>query len=299
MAEANARRGGRRRARAWLLSAAVAAVLAGMSAGSVALANPTTTPTSPSAPPQGGGTHDGPGPSLTVPPTAQRGTTITVSGDNWVCSGALTLTTSWSSTTTAQVSNHSFKTGLAVSEQAPLGAQTITATCSTGTVKTTSPGINSDCCGDTLSRSAAITIQAARTNPVRTSPPTAVPGVNGGTTSQIEVPPPPPSPTSTSAEGRGPTLNLSIPAVIGVVVVAGIGLVYLIARHGRRAGPEPTYRQPPQRTAPHQPTVRVSVSPDTQPRTGIREVGRAADPPTVHVRMHVGAPEVLVKEIPR
>ncbi|MFE5286841.1 hypothetical protein ACFRAQ_17895 [Nocardia sp. NPDC056611] len=389
----------RRFAAAWLLAAsAVVAAVLGMSTGPVAIAAPTTTPTTPSTPPPtGGGTHDGLGPSLTVPATARRGTTITVSGDNWVCGGALTLTTSWSSTTTTQVSNNSFSTSLPVTEQAALGAQSVTATCSTAVVKTSVPNINGGCCGaDTLTRTKPITIEAAPVDPPDLQvPPTATPGGsitvmgtgwpctsvqlsaywsdspatqtvsvskgafstsvsvpsqavagnrkvqaacvgspsatqsasvkvlaspggnngnqggnngnNGGTTSEVEIPPPaqPQPPTSTSAEGRDPIPLVSIPAALGVIAVIAIAVVALIARRGRPAAPETLLPQPPpsprspHRQPPHQPTVRVSVSPDLAPRTSIREIPRAAAPPTVHVRMHIGAPEVLVRELLR
>ncbi|MGW4534895.1 hypothetical protein ACWEOI_28510 [Nocardia sp. NPDC004340] len=273
---------------------AVVAVLLCVGTGSVAIAAPTTTPSSPSVPPQGGGTHDGPGPSLIVPATARRGTTISVSGDNWVCTSDLTLTTSWSSSATTKVTNYSFTTRLAISDHVPLGPQTVTATCTYVNVRTTAPGYAAPCCSDTITRSAPITIQAAHVDPPVPNGPTG--GNHGGTPPQVEIAPPP---SSTDAGGPESTPPVVPAAVIGVVAVAGIALTSVIVRRRRSAAPQQLYRQPPHRAPARQPTVRVSVSPDMNPQTGIREIGRPTRPLTVHVRMHLGTPEVFVRELSR
>ncbi|MEU1207493.1 hypothetical protein [Nocardia sp. NPDC005825] len=293
MPQANSHRRHRRLDGARLLLAVVA-VLLSVGTRAVAIAAPTTTPSSPSVPPQGGGTHDGPGPSLIVPATARRGTTISVSGENWVCTSDLTLTTSWSSSTTTKVTNYSFTARLAVSDQAPLGPQTVTATCTYVHTRTTAPGYAAPCCSDTITRSAPITIQVAHVDPPVSTGSTG--GNHGGTTPQVEIPPPP---TSSNADGPESTPSVPAAAVIGVVAVAGIALASVIVRRRRPAAPEQLFRQPPHRAPVRQPTVRVAVSPDMNPQTGIREIGRPARPLTVHVRMHLGTPEVFVRELSR
>ncbi|WP_280275698.1 hypothetical protein [Nocardia wallacei] len=267
--------------RAFLVTLSAAGILGATAATAGSVPTPTS-PISPggqvescaTTPSAVGRSCERPDPTLSVPSRAERGTQISVTGDNWRCLTAR-VTPSWSGAVqTAMVDRGSFDASLPVGAQVEPGSYSVEVSC--GDDSATSP----------------ITIFARRgetTTPTtthRTTEPTAeitTPSSGVETTDE--------QPSIAAQPGDIPQSHSTIggPLVV-VTLLAAVLLTALVVwwrRHVARTPHEP----PP-------PRVRVRVVADANPSVRVRELAHPVGP-AVRVRLSAGEPTVRVKEVPR
>lgn len=261
---------------------------AGILGATAAAAWSTPTPIPPSSPVESCATNPSavgqicarPDPTLSIPSRAERGTQVTVSGENWRCITAQ-VSPSWSGAVqTAMVDQGSFAVSL------PVGAS----------VEPGSYAVQVSCGG--YSAAAPITIFAPRveiTTPTTTTRPpvTTRKPVTTEPTTAITTPP-----TGVETTGEQPSIaaqpvdipeadtDIGGPLVVVLLIAVVVGAM-LVAWWRRRVARTPR--------EPHPPRVRVRVAADANPYLRVRELTG----PAVRVRLSAGEPTVCVKEVSR
>ncbi|WP_330256127.1 hypothetical protein OG874_17100 [Nocardia sp. NBC_00565] len=279
-------------ARVFPVVVAAAAVL-GVVSVSIAAAQPsTTTPVSPTKPSETTtptwttSTPKSPGSSSTppgstgnpepnfkptleaVPPTAERGTQITVRGNGWPCD-TVSIAPDWSAPVTRYIDQTSFDTSVEVPARAALGAHWISVTCDAGS--------------SYLARRTSVEFIAAPVT-TETTEPTTPP------VTPTPVSPPATQPLTAAPPGGNDKRDNHIDDILGLsALLLAIGVATFVLRRRATRPTEPEHSQ-------RLPQVRVQVVEDMSPAVRIREVARA---PAVRVWVCVGEPQLHIREVPR
>lgn len=279
-------------ARAFPVAAATAAVL-GVISVSIAAAQPSiTTPVSPtkpsetttatwttSTPKPSGSSSTPPGstgnpepnfePTLeAVPPTAERGTQITVRGSGWPCD-TVSVAPDWSAPVTEYIDQNSLETVVDVLAGSALGAHWISVTCDAGS--------------NYLARRTPVEFIAAPVT-TKTTAPTTPP------VTPTPASPPATRPLTAAPPGGNDKRDNHIDDILGLsALLLAIGVATFLLRRRATRPTEPEHSQ-------RLPRVRVQVVEDMGPALRIREVAHA---PAVRVWLCVGEPELHIREVPR
>ncbi|MFE9320258.1 hypothetical protein ACIHDR_05245 [Nocardia sp. NPDC052278] len=280
--------------RAFVVAAAAAGALGAVAVPMAVSAPTTTTPTPTTSTPTTSSTTAGqagpcatartavgetcprPDPTFDVVPTrAERGTQIVVNGSYWPCT-VVRLTPSWSgSPQNASVSQGTFATSIAVSNQAATGSQTISAACGEASAV----------------RQITIAPRSGTTTTSTTKPITTTTKPITTTTSQAAAA----QTSDTSTAGRAPQRGNHLGAVLGIgVLLLAVGVATLVLRQWHKAAD----RSRAYRRDPRPPLVRVQVAGDLRPSIHIREFMRPTVP-AVRVRLSAGEPQLHIREVAR
>ncbi|WP_328400623.1 hypothetical protein [Nocardia sp. NBC_00403] len=277
-------------ARVFLVAVAAAGLLGAVSVPIAATAPTTTWPAPPTgtsgssgiSPTPSGSPDTVPEPTLRVPPTAQRGTQITIYGDYWPCD-AVSVSPNWSdSVTTAYVHQYSFDAPVSVPDRTELGAHSINVTC-----RATYDHV--------IRREASIKIVPAQVGPTTTTT-TSKPTTTEPTTTPVTQPPTTQPPTAAPrSDDRQRDNHIGDALGIGGFLLAvGVATLVLHQRRKHPTDPARAYRRDP-----HPPQVCVHVVEDMSPSIYIRQITRPTHAPAVRVRLSGGEPQLHVREVPR
>ncbi|MFQ6398570.1 hypothetical protein ACLMAJ_34680 [Nocardia sp. KC 131] len=203
-----------------------------------------------------------------VPPTAERGTQITVRGSGWRCD-TVSIAPDWRAPVTEYIYQTSFETSVDVPARAVLGAHWISVTCDAGS--------------GYRARRTSVEFIAAPVTTETTEQTTSF--VTPTPVSQSVVQPPTAAPP-----GGNDKRDNHIDDILGLsALLLAIGVATFVLRRQATRSTEPEHSQ-------RLPQVRVQVIEDMSPAIRVRQVARA---PAVRVRLCGGEPQLHIREVPR